>query len=87
MLEKEFEKALKFMGLSSFVTFAEIKDRYLELSKEFHPDFGGKVEDMEKLNRYFELLKKYVDGYRFSFSEDEIQKQHLGSDYADRFRF
>jgi len=87
MIIKEFEEALNFLGLTSFVTYDEIKKRYLELSKKYHPDFGGNSEDMEKLNRYYRLLKRYIENYRFSFSEDEITKQHMGSDYADRFRF
>ena len=84
---EEFEKALKFMELTPFVTFGEIKNRYLELSKKFHPDFGGSIEDMENLNSSYQLLKKYIENFRFSFSEEEFEKQHIGSDYADRFRF
>ncbi len=87
MIIKEFEEALSFLGLTPFVTYDEIKKRYLELSKKYHPDFGGNTHDMEKLNRYYRFLKRYIENYRFSFSDDEITKQHMGSDYADRFRF
>jgi DnaJ-class molecular chaperone len=84
---KEFEKALKVLGLTSFVTYSEIKLKYRELSKKYHPDFGGDKEKMDRLNKAFNLLKEYIENYRFTFSEEELQKQHIGSDYASRFRF
>jgi len=84
---KEFEDALNFMGLTSFVTYDEIKQRYRELSKKMHPDFSGNSDDMDKLNKSYNLLKTYIENYRFTFSEDEVRKQHIGSDYANRFRF
>ena len=86
-MEKEFEKALKVMELTPFITYEEIKKRYRELSKKYHPDFGGDKKMMEKLNKSYELLKNYIENYRFTFSEDEISKQHIGSDYANIFRF
>ncbi len=87
MIEREFEKALLFMDLAPFVTFGEIKKRYRELSKKYHPDFGGDKDKMDKLNNAYNLLKEYIENYRFTFGKDEIQKQHMGSDYANRFRF
>jgi len=87
VIDKKFEEALNFLGLAPFVTFKEIKDRYIELSKKFHPDFGGDIKKMEKLNLYYNLLKEYIENYRFTFSKDELERQHLGSDYASRFRF
>jgi len=87
LIAKEFEEALLFMELTPFVTFDEIKQRYRELSKRYHPDFGGSANDMDKLNKVYNFLKNYIQNYRYTFSEDEIKKQHLGSDYADKFRF
>jgi len=87
VIDKRFEKALKVLELTPFVTYDEIKNKYRELSKNLHPDFGGSGEDMDRLNRAYELLKEYIKNYRYTFSDDEIKKQHLGSDYADKFRF
>jgi len=87
VIVKGFEDALKVLDLTPFVTYDEIKKRYRELSKKLHPDFGGSSEEMEKLNRAYEFLIKYIKNYRFTFSEDEIKRQHLGDDYADKFRF
>ncbi len=83
----KYEEALEFMNLSSFTTFLEIKNRYKELSKEYHPDFGGDSQKMDKLNQSFKLLKDYIENYRFYFSDEEILKQYNGSEYAEQFRF
>ena len=87
MIEERFKEALDFMGLTSFVTFQEIKDRYKELAKEYHPDKGSDNIKMQKLNQYYKMLKNYIENYRFSFSKEEISKQYLGSDYVEQFRF
>jgi len=86
-MENKFKEALKFMGLTPFVTYDEIKKRYYELSKKFHPDFGGDQEKLQKLNEYYKLLEQYIKNYRFSFSNEEINKQYLGNEYASKFRF
>ncbi len=87
MIEERLKEALKFMQLTPFVTYHEIKKRYKELSKQYHPDISDDSEKMQKLNESYEILKKYIDNYRFSFSKEEIQKQYLGNDYAEQFRF
>ncbi len=75
------------MGLTPFVTFKEIKQRYIELSKEYHPDFGGDSKKMDELNRSYNLLKEYIENFRYYFNEDEISKQYNGSEYVKQFRF
>ncbi len=84
---EDFQKALDFMGLTPFVTFKEIKQRYIELSKEYHPDFGGDSKKMDELNRSYNLLKEYIENFRYYFNEDEISKQYNGSEYVKQFRF
>ncbi len=83
----KFHKALEFMGLTPFITYKEIKKRYIELSKKYHPDFGGNSEIMDELNNSYNLLKDYIENYRYYFSEEEILKQYNGSEYVKQFRF
>ena len=83
----ELQKALNFMGLTPFVTYKEIKKRYFELSKKYHPDFGGDSKKMDKLNKSYNLLKNYIENYRFYFNEEEIAKQYNGSEYVKQFKF
>jgi hypothetical protein len=42
----------------SFLTVVAIKKRYRELARQYHPDLGGCVETMQKINaEYHEALK------------------------------
>lgn len=60
--ETQRDKALKFFDLGENATREEIKKRYRELSKKYHPDINkdcSKCERMmKKLNRYKEILLK-----------------------------
>ena len=87
-MEENFKEALSFMGLPSFVTYQEIKDRYKQLAKKYHPDKNSfDDKNMQKLNQYYHLLKTYIENYRFSFSKEEISKQYLGNDYVEQYKF
>ena len=84
---REIREALDTLNLPTFVSREDIRSQYLHLAKTFHPDQGGTDADMEKINRAYKLLMKYIDSFRYSFDEDEINRQIPGSDYADRFKF
>ncbi len=84
---KEIKEALKILEISPFVSQKEIKAKYLELSKKYHPDIYKDKEKMVKINSAYETIKKYIDDFRFSFDEEEINKQYPESYHADRFRF
>ncbi|NPA04209.1 MAG: J domain-containing protein [Epsilonproteobacteria bacterium] len=81
------KEALETLGLPPLVTFKEIKQRYLSLSQEFHPDKGGSTQEMAKINQAYQILKEYIENYRFSFSEEEILKQFPHQEYLKKFRF
>ncbi len=68
------------------VSFEEIKKRYRELSRKYHPDFNHKEDKMQALNEAYALLKEYIFHYRFSFSDEEIKKQFPESGYGNKFR-
>lgn len=53
-----YSEALKLFGLTSDFTKDELKKRYLELSKKYHPDLNGDEEMMKKVNYAYEVLKK-----------------------------
>jgi len=79
--------ALSVLELPVMVSWEEIKDRYRELSKKYHPDFNLKEDKMRELNEAYALLKHYIFHYRFSFSDEEIKKQFPESDHDRKFRF
>ncbi|WP_258238862.1 J domain-containing protein [Arcobacter sp. CECT 8985] len=57
----EVEKAKEFFGFTQEPTKEEIKKRYKELAKKYHPDINGSDDTlMQELNHYKEVLIKHV---------------------------
>ncbi len=81
------QNALKVLELPQFVSLKEIKIKYYELSKKYHPDICEDKDKMSEINNAYEILKNYIDSYRYSFDEEEIYKQYPENYHADRFRF
>jgi curved DNA-binding protein CbpA len=71
----EFKEAVETLGLLSLSTKDDAKQRYLLLSKQFHPDNGGDKEQFLKINKAYNIIKTYIDNFRFSFDKDEFNKQ------------
>ena len=58
----EVTKAKEFFGFSSTFTKEELKKRYKELAKKYHPDINnGDDEKMKELNHYRDVLMKIVE--------------------------
>lgn len=59
----ELEDAKKFFGFVGEPTKEEIKKKYKELAKKYHPDINNLDDDsmMQKLNHYKDILLKYYD--------------------------
>lgn len=55
----DYSEALKLFGFTGNFTKEELKKRYLELSKKYHPDLNGDEEMMKKINSAYEVLKSY----------------------------
>ncbi len=81
------QNALKVLELPQFVSLKEIKIKYYELSKKYHPDICEDKDKMSEINSAYEILKNYIENYRYSFDEEEIYKQYPENYHADRFRF
>lgn len=81
-------EALDILGLPPMISYKDLKKRYRELSKKYHPDIvGDSNETMVKINQAYNLVKNYMENYRFSFSEEEILKQFPYNEYIKKFRF
>lgn len=86
-IEEEIRAALDVLNLPPLVSIKEIRSRYLLLSKKYHPDINKENSRMLEINAAYELLKTYADNFRFTFSDEEIQKQFPESNHARKFRF
>jgi len=80
------EEALEALELPKFVTKEDIRNQYRFLAKKYHPDVGGDAQKMERLNHAYRLLMKYIEDFRYTFDEDEINRQFPGVDHARRFK-
>ncbi len=80
------EEALEALELPKFITKEDIKNQYRFLAKKYHPDVGGDAQRMEQLNHAYKLLMKYIEDFRYTFDEDEINRQFPGVDHARRFK-
>ena len=81
------QNALKVLDLPQFVSFKEIRAKYHQLSKKYHPDICKDKNKMTEINSAYEVLKSYIEEFRYSFDEDEIHKQYPENYHTDRFRF
>lgn len=74
------DKARKILGLSEEADKEEIKRRYLELIKKYHPDKGcTNEEDMNKakdVNWAYKIIASYCDDYKFSFTREEVERMN-----------
>ena len=80
------EEALEVLELPKLITKKDIQQQYRFLAKKHHPDVGGDASDMERLNAAYRLLMKYIEEFRYTFDEDEVNRQFPGVDHASRFR-
>lgn len=56
----ELKDALKYYGLSIPFTEKQLRDKRRAFMKNAHPDAGGNEKEAEKINMYFDILKKYA---------------------------
>jgi DnaJ-class molecular chaperone len=82
----EIVESLEILELPTLIQKEDIKKQYHFLAKKNHPDAGGDAEVMERLNHAYKLLIEYIEGFKYSFDEEEVAKQFPGADYVNRFR-
>lgn len=73
---EEFEKAVDTLGILSRLSKKDLKQKYLKLSKRYHPDMPeGSSEKFLEIKQSYDLLCAYMDSYCFSFEKDEFLTQ------------
>lgn len=79
-----YSEALKLFGFTNNFTKEELKKRYLELSKKYHPDLNGDEEMMKKINSAYEVLKSHKVSSK-STVNDELMKKY--NDLKEKLKF
>ena len=83
---EEIENALEVLGLPKLISKDDVKKQYHFFAKKYHPDLGGDVQKMEQINTSYTFLMKYIEEFRYTFDEEEVNRQYPGADYAKRFK-
>ena len=74
---KDFQEAVKIFGLIGLENKSAIKDKYLNLLKQFHPDMqNGDTEKFQKMSDAYKILMAYVDNFKFKFTQEEFKSQY-----------
>ncbi len=74
---EELENAVNVFGLIGLDSKEDIKQKYLKLSKEFHPDMpNGSTEKFQEINKSYKILIAYIEKFKFKFTKEEFQDQY-----------
>ncbi len=77
MKYRELEEAVETMQFCTKVSYADLKTRYRELSKIYHPDMpDGDAKKFDEIAKAYKLLITYMQEYRFSFDEEDFLEQY-----------
>jgi len=72
-------KAKTLLGLRETSTLREIKNKYKNLMKKWHPDKHHENQDKAtqmsmQINEAYETILDYCNNYEYSFEEESIKK-------------
>ena len=90
-LFEQLERARKQLELPEIATINQIKDKYRELSRKWHPDHcrddPEKCHEMQQqLNAAYHTLMNYCSNYQYSFRREDVEKFPSGEDlWWERF--
>jgi len=74
---EEFQKAVDTLGILTKLDQRGLKKNYLKLSKMYHPDMqNGNEQKFKEIKEAYELLKSYIDNYKFTFEKEEFLDQY-----------
>ena len=74
---EEFQDAVEYMNLISLTSSKQLKAKYLELSKLYHPDAqAGDQEQFQHLQQSYEIIKNYINNFRYVLDQEEFKRQN-----------
>ena len=73
----DFMEAVDTLGLIGLENKNQIKERYLQLSKKFHPDMpDGSTEKFQEISKAYKIISTYINNFKFRCSKEEFLDQH-----------
>ena len=74
---EDFKRALEILDMITLTSYADLKKRYLTLSKKYHPDMSeGDAEKFKEINEAYKMIEKYMQEFRFQLNEEEFYQQN-----------
>ena len=83
----ELRAALEVFDFSERISLRQIKDRYRELVRRYHPDRGSDAdpEQIRKINEAYRVLRAYCHDYQFDCSHSEFLEQNPEERLREQF--
>jgi DnaJ-class molecular chaperone len=83
---EKIDKARKLLGLPERASVKTIRERYHELSRQWHPDLNQANpqpagEQQQRINEAYRTLMDYCAGFEYSFRREDIQNFQSGEEF------
>ena len=84
--------AREILGLGERASLKEIKAAFRRASKKYHPDSWRDEETIQseemirKINEAYHIILSYCDGYRYSFSREQVEKTNPENILEEQFK-
>jgi DnaJ-class molecular chaperone len=73
----EFKNAVETLDLLSLSSKEDVRRKYLQLSRIYHPDMSsGSTQKFQEIRDAYEILTHYMENFRFVFDEQEFKQQN-----------
>ncbi|MGM0509386.1 MAG: DnaJ domain-containing protein [Fusobacteriota bacterium] len=70
----DYLKAIHILDLPMKFNLIELKSKYKNMIKKKHPDKNdNKYADLERIKSAYELLKSYIENYKFNFKKNDFK--------------
>lgn len=76
---------MQYKFFKNVTTLEELREQYKKLAFKHHPDKGGRLEDMQRINAEYDELYKQVKNYRKTADGVKYERK-TQSDIPDNFR-
>lgn len=84
---RELRAALEEFDFSERISLRQIKTRYRELVRRYHPDRGeaSDPEKIRRINEAYRVLRAYCHDYLFDCSHEEFLEQYPEERLREQF--
>lgn len=84
---RELRAALEVFDFDERISLDQVKERYREMVRLYHPDRGGDAdpEKIRQVNAAYRVLRAYCRDYSFNCSREEFLEQYPEERLREQF--